>query len=368
MAIINKDDNKITQEDVQVTDERLIKAAQETTIEIPSAYIPIKLSTKGKLGAPEVFHIKNFTTEDLLALGLSEQEELPAKVCKLLDELIFEKEVSVKNFHEQEVIELLVTLYKEFYSTLLKDLDWQVTQEDRDWLLNFYGGDIENEEYRKAIRSLDNGTWKPKFEIDLTTLKTYELPEDFKTTVLVKKANGFSCKYSWSRFGDVVVLKDFVDKIYKNEDKKFASLSETIKFREQSKERFLKGENIAIQSLPNVPKEELEKVKEYEIDKVKFATLGAKAMHLVEYKGTDVSTWPLEKKIEIAKDPDLDYNTLKQITDYFSTMKIGFNEEIVVRNPIQNMKVMKRRYSFRLNDILQSVQRGDSDTTTIEFV
>jgi len=354
-------------EDIGQSDPRLAEAAAKLKTDIPSAYIPIELSTKGKLGAPVLFHAKNFSTENLLNLSLADDEELPRKVCEMLDDLIYEDTVSVKDWHEQEVIEFLLKIYKTFFTVILKDLEFQLDDEDKQWLANRYG--YGSDEYNGRIRSIENKTWTPRFDINLETLEYYAIPNDFKANVKLTKKNGFSCTYSFPRYGDVVVLKDYLNIIYKEKDKQFASLIDTIKFSNDAKEDFLKGnDKINIASLPKVPETELKKIRAYENEKALFVMTAVRALHLVEYKGTDISKWPLDKKMEIAKDPELDYNTFKQVSDHFGKLEVGVKKEIDIINPIQDGKRMKRRYSFRLFDIFQALQRGDTDGVTLDFV
>jgi hypothetical protein len=369
----SKEQKILKPEDVQVTDPDLVKAREENVLKtIPGAYTEIEMSTKGKLGAPPIVYVKNFSTEELMELGLSDNEELPIKVCQLLNGIIYQPDpknkIRIEDFHEKEVIELLLKIFKTYYSPVIKDLDWVWNNdEDKNYLAQRYGGK-DSDEYRKVIRSLQTGEWKPKFDVDLRTLKYYELPDDMKTTVLISKENGFTCKYSYERFGDAATLKHFITAKFKERDKQFASISETFRFREEAKQKLLNGDNVNFAGIPNIPQEEYRKLKEYELEKVRFTIIGSKALHLLEYRGTDVSTWPLEKRLELAKDPELDYSTLKQITEKFHKMEIGPITRLWLRNPIQDMKVVERDFSFRVYDILQAVERGESSGVSIEFI
>ena len=53
---------------------------------IPPGYISINLSTKGKLGAPKEFHIRNFKMKDIMALSLTEQSDLPERIVQVLND------------------------------------------------------------------------------------------------------------------------------------------------------------------------------------------------------------------------------------------------------------------------------------------
>ena len=101
--------------------ERLQKAAvaietlETSTKDIPVGYLRMELSTQGKMGAPKVFHVRNFDTREIVELSITADSELPIKLGNILDKLIFEEGVSIHDFHENEVVELLVKLFAIFY-------------------------------------------------------------------------------------------------------------------------------------------------------------------------------------------------------------------------------------------------------------
>ena len=66
-------------------------AAVEQREDIPSYYVKINLSTEGKVGAPKEFHIKNFSTRDIMELALTEEKDIPEKLLHILQSLIYEK-------------------------------------------------------------------------------------------------------------------------------------------------------------------------------------------------------------------------------------------------------------------------------------
>jgi hypothetical protein len=342
---------------------------------IPEGYIEAKLSTRGKIsGCPESLYIRNFSPEDLMNLGLADKEDLPIRLIKVLDELIYNPDpanrISVKDFHEKEVIELLLLLYETFYTTVFPNQEWVLTEEDWKFLKEESGGE-NTDEFRQKEFSLKNKTWKPTFDIDISRdISYYEVPDDIKTNAQVtRKFNDkkFTATFSLPHFGDFLTLKYFIDHIYKEQDKQFARISETYKFRKDAEEKLMNGENINIRSIPDIPKAELEKFKEYETDKSLFAITASKALYLTEFDGEDVSNWPLEKKLELAKDPRLDYSTFKMVQDFFSKLQFGYKEEVTVNDPIIN-KIVQRKYTFQLTDLLTAIRDTGTAETTISFV
>jgi len=336
----------------------------------PAGYIPVELSTRGLLGAPKLFHIRNLNTEDLMELGLSDEEDLPIKAVTMLDNIILEhdpadsKSVSVKKFHEKEVMELILFVYEAFYTDTLTDLTWTLTDEDIEFLKESKGGEL-SDEYRSFMRAIEQKTYVPKFEVNLKTGVDYhEIPDDIKTTVRVNGRNGFSAKFCLPKYGDVVDLKYFIESKYKEEDKRYANVANSIKMRKDAEDRLMRGENINLRGLPDVPKFEKDKFREYEIEKSIFAMTAIKAYHLMEInhvdpnnmdKMYDVSNLPMEKKMEMAKSPEIDHSTFHQVQDMFSKLQFGIKEEITVKDPILE-RIVQRKYSFQLIDLLQAIR------------
>jgi hypothetical protein len=269
----------------------------------------------------------------------------------------------VQNFHEKEVTELLLFIYEAFYTSAFTDLDWTLTDEDWDELAKRCGG-RDTDLFVKQERAYKSGSVKPKFDVNLETDVSYwEIDPNIKTRARVTKTDGFSAVFGLPRFGDVLILKRFVESMWRDEDKKWASIGETLKFRKEAEKKLEDGQNVDIRKIPNIPKAEYEKYKEYELEKGIFAMTATKALHLVEFNGADVSMYPLEKKIELARDPHLDHSTFEQVQTVFNKLEFGIKEEITVRDPILE-KVVTRKYSFQLTDLLSSIKdRRPSDTT-----
>lgn len=334
--------------------------------DIPSGYIPIELSTQGLVGAPARFHTRNFDTSDLMNLALSEDEELPEKVAKMLDNLILEKDVSVMKFHEQEVIEYLVRLYQAYYSTVLKEVDFPWNEEDLKTLKQSLGA--TSAEYETQAADLKSGRWAPKTDVDLSLVETYDLDAStFKKEVYItEKKTGLQVGFSFPRYGDIVILRNFLLKEYRDRDKQFAAIKETLKFRQDAENRMRQGEDISYSRLPNVPELEKEKYKEYAIEKSVFGVMAIKALHLVYFDGQDLHDVPLKDRIALAQDPRLDYSMMKKVNDYFDKLNVGLKKEVTMRNPF-TQKFEPRRYSFRLVDLLQAIKLYESDEYDIDF-
>jgi hypothetical protein len=349
------------------TEETFKEALDQGPAGVPSGYVSVELSSRGQLGAPKVFHVRNFGVEELVALSLSDPVERQIKICEALQDMIWEKDVKVSNFHEKEVVELLVFIYYTFYGQSFQNLEYDPTEEDWDYLAKQFGGK-DAEEYTRARQQFSAGQWKPKFDIDLDkSVKYLELPDDFKSTALVTKQSGFSCKYSFPRYGDVVLTREVVNRVWKKEDSKYRSIAEILRFRRDSEERIRKGETINYRSIPNVTQADYDDYYDYEKRKANFIVQVVKALHLVEYRGRDVSQESIDARIALAKDPEIDGVTFEQIQKHFDEMQVGIDPMVKVFSPIQEREV-DRRFPFRVDTVLQCLRDAKPAGTVVQFV
>lgn len=346
--------------------ETLRKVQQETekVNDVPGGYYTITLSEKGKLGcAPAEFHMKNFTTEGMIDLSMVQPEELPIKLADCLDDLIWEKDVSIKDFNEKEVIETLLKLYRICYSNKIEGLEYTPTEEDWDFVAEQNGG-RETDEFKRAERNLRS---KPlKFNLDLSKVNFIELPDDFHPTIRVKKANGNTYKFGVPRYGDAIVVANYTKKKWEAQDRQYEPIGKIIKFREDSEKRWRSGEDINLRSLPDVPQKDRDAYYEYSRQKTKDMMRCYKALQLLEVNGKDISKLSLDEKFKYADDPELDHTTYQGVLDFFQNQKFGVDNEVVIQNPLTGRQGTYK-YPFRVDVIVSAFYSSTSNTTTYEF-
>lgn len=349
----------------------------EDRINAPDGYVNIKLSTVGKVGAPASFFIKSFSPEDIMNLGLSDEKDFQIRLLKTLQSLIYNPMrpgepgyIDVGDFHEKEVIETLLTMYEFFYQSVFPQQTWELTEEDYEELKKQNGGDTP--EYRAQLRAIKNGEWRPAFDLDISqAIDYYDIANDdnFKTTVKYETdlyGKPFSVKFSLPKYGDFLKLKMFIDDVYQNEDRKYARLGQILQLRKDANERMLNGENVDWTKIPAVSPRDEEDYKEYEVAKALFTTTASKALYIKEFDGKDVSHLSIREKINLAKDPRLDFDTFKQVQEMFDSLKFGYKEEITALDPILN-KVVQRPYNFRIMDLLTAMQSARSSKAHLSF-
>lgn len=337
----------------------------ENEANVPSGYIPIELSSKGKWGAPKLFHIKNFTVEQISSLSFCEPDQVPIKILKMIPEIVWEKDVDFGQFHEGEVIETLIILYRTFYQSILANQDWKLTDEDKEFLKKEHGG--ESLEYKKQIQAYENGDWKPKFDIDLNRVRFYECDDDVKNTVQVKKANGFTCEFTYPKYGDTLVLHEIITRKFQEKENQLASIKEKIQFRNNMEEKWKNGEMVDLSRCPVVSEEERRKYEEFQIEKGTFLTKLTRTILLKSINGKDISKLPLEEKVMYADDPNLDFSTINKVTKIFKDLKVGPVEKIIGFDPIIR-EVREVEYSFRIFDFILALQSEGNTEDDIVLV
>ena len=85
--------------------EREVKEVSST----PDGYIEVKLSTKGKVGAPSVVHVRNFKVSEIISLSLSSNADLPIRLIDILNDMILE-DTDVFTWHEKEIEEIIKSI------------------------------------------------------------------------------------------------------------------------------------------------------------------------------------------------------------------------------------------------------------------
>ncbi|MCF0125602.1 MAG: hypothetical protein HUJ68_07590 [Clostridia bacterium] len=343
----------------------------EDRVSAPPGYINVKLSTCGKVGAPKSFFVRNFSPEEILQLGLSDERDLQIRVLKALQSLIYNPDpnnyIDIGDFHEKEVVELMLVIYETFYQSIFPQQTWDLTEEDYEELKRQNGGDTP--EYQEKVNAIKEGKWTPRFDLDISqAIDYYDISEDDKFSTEVSIVNSayspaFKAKFSLPRYGDFLKLKMFIDEAYQNEDRKYARLGQVIKLIEQAENDH---DYTALTKLPAVSARDKEDYKEYEVAKAVFSTTATKALYLVEFDGKDVRHLPLKERFELAKDPRLDYDTFAQVQDKFNELKFGYKEEITALDPILN-KVVQRPYTFRIMDFIIALQSTRSSKTHLSF-
>lgn len=332
---------------------------------VPEGYITIELSTKGKCYAPPIFHMKNFSTESIVDLTLTQEDEVAIRVAEMLDDLILEPGISVKDFNEKEVIETLVRLYRVFYTPKMENITYELTDKDWEFIAEQEGG-MDSDGYRNRKRDYDTKRWKPTFSIDLNKVHIFDIDDDFKKSARIKKPNGFTCKYELPKYGDSIFAAEYVKNRWRLKDKQYENIGRMLKFKQDSEQRWRNGENINLSSIPQVSAEDEKKYYEYAREKSKDVMKTLKVLHLTEFNGMDLTGMTLEEKFQFADDPQLDFPTFNKIMTKFDELPVGVDPNVDIVNPVTGVSE-KYNFPFRVDTFLQAIGDNESSDDVIEF-
>lgn len=334
-----------------------LAAANIATPTVPAGYIPIKLSTEGKIGAPKLFHVRNFKTKDIMALALTNEEDLPERVIQLMKDLIYEEDVAVESFHEKEIIETLLLLYHAFYSPTF-DIEFPFNDED----IEFIKKNKSESAAKDNIDSLQNRQWIPRTVISIEKdIDTYKLSPKFSSKAIIKSKNtGFTLGFRLPAYGDALVVKKWIRNTFEKEENFYKKTAQKLEIQRNMLERIRKGENIDLDSIPKISQQEEEEYNNFYIRRASSVVDVIRALHLCVFDGNDVSKESLSKRYEYIQDPRVDEKIARKLDDYFENLEFGVKPQVQMYNPITE-EVCLRDYSFRLIDILQALQLSKDD-------
>ena len=344
-----------------------VEAAAKIEMQVPPGYQRIQMSTRGKYGAPAVLHIRNFTVEEALALGSIAQDELPIKINALLQAIILEKDVDVSKFYEAEVSELCIHFYEAFYSNTLKEIEYAITEADKEWMIREVYKGKRTAEYQNWLRGVETGQIRHTYDIDLRTVQYYKVPEEVHKFIKYKRDDGFECWFQYPRFGDSAILQKSLKEKFRQQDAVMGPLYKIYKNRQDAEARLRRGENIAIEQIPDLDADDEKAVRQYELEKTAYIITTMKGMYLYKFNGEDVSGKDLAERIELAKDPRIDFSLYQTVSDAFGKVEIGPVPKVKITNPISGA-IEEIDHPFRPLDLLAAIKHYKSDNASIELV
>lgn len=329
--------------------------AVKTASEIPAGYVEVRLSTRGKVGAPEVLHVRNFKVSDIIALSMSDRLEIPVRLVNILNEMIWE-DVDVAKWHEREVEELMVMIFLTFYKGVLTDIPFLVDEKDLEYLEKQEGG-------KDKIKAIKDGNWVPRVDVNISKdVSTYDVPDDYNPRItIINKKTGFRVTFDYIKYGDQIVIRNWLDSYFADEEARFARIKKQIDINDDLSRQFLDDPS-ALDKYIELDKDEENEYREYIVKRAQTITDIANIVSIIEIDGRDVSGLSVgEKYEELKDDARIDYNLISHLSKIQAKTPIGIKPEIEVVDPITR-EVVKRPFSFRIPVIIQALQlSGDDD-------
>lgn len=330
--------------------EKAVKAVSE----VPAGYIEVKLSTRGKVGAPEVIHVRNFKVSDIIGLSMSTQMELPIRLTEILDDMILEP-VSTSSWHEKEIEELMVYIFLSFYRDTIDDVVFPWDDSDIEYLKGTENGE-------QKIKDLQSGKWVPRTSINIAkNVDTYDIPDDYNPRMtIVSKKTGFRVTFDYIKYGDQIVIKNWLDSYFANEEARFSRIKKEIDINNNLSRQFLDDPS-KLDKYINIDENEENEYRNYLIRRTQTITDVAHIVSIINIDGEDISGLSIGEKYEkLSDDARIDYNLIKHLSQRQAKVPIGIKPEVTMIDPITN-EVVKRPFSFRIPVILQALQLSGHD-------
>lgn len=320
--------------------------------EVPAGYLEVRLSTKGKVGAPEVVHVRNFKISEIVTLSLSDARELPIRLIEILNEAILE-DVDVSKWHESEIEELMLYVFMTFYRDKFEDIPFPYDEKDIKFL---------EETNKDLLSDLNSGKWVPKTTIEIAKdVETFDLKDSFTPLVTVtNKKTGFHVTFDYIKYGDQVVIKNWMDSFFREEERKFDRLKKALEYNRGISSQ-LKETPESIDKLIPIDPEEEQEYRDYLVRRTQVITDVSHIVSIVDFNGEDVSNLSVGQKYEkLSGDPRIDYGLIVSLSKKQEKKRFGIKPEVSMFDPITR-EVVKRPISFRISSLLQAMQLSGGD-------
>ena len=187
--------------------EKVISEHEKKSKKMPYGYIPIKLNSLGKLTAPHTLHFRNYSIEEALSLATATDETFLKILIECLNDMCYEG-FDCGFLNENELIEIMLTLFSSFWGKAIDNIAYHLDPDLKPPELN-------------AKENIGYGL------IPIANIKTTPIPSEFKEPITIT-INDFKVKFILSRINFALNATKFVDKKFRDMDRKFSDVRATI--------------------------------------------------------------------------------------------------------------------------------------------
>ena len=211
------DNDEVTADLLFVEEKKTKKVEQEIAKQvsdpenIPGSFIEVKLSSLGKLTAPSIIHVRNYTFEEALELSEMTEDNEKEIIIRVLNEMIWE-DIDANSLHEEEALEILLNIYSKWWGTRIEGFKYYIDESLTD----------EEKEDSSNISIA---------EIPISNIKTEELSKKVKEPFTLT-GEDISVSLQLPRMKTGVIAKNFVTKKYIEEENKFGNLKRRIRLNQ----------------------------------------------------------------------------------------------------------------------------------------
>lgn len=322
---------------VDQEEEKKEEGTQKKKDKIPSDYLKIKLSTLGKLNAPSVIHVRDYSGEDALNLSLMNEDNILDVITGVADNIIYEG-LDADYLHEQELQEIMLHIYYNFWGSVITDYPYEYEEQELE--------EVSEERKNNILKGLET----PRVDIPIKSITTNPIPEEFKEPFTLTDNSGKKVTFTLGRIGHIKRAQEYIENKYSAEEQKYGYIKQLLE--EKSSEEVMKTVSY-------------NEIKEYNAYMQKRSIDFAKTQQCqVIQKIGSKKYETLEEKIKAHKEVGL--HTWRMYSDFVKSLNFGVDPAVEVISPITK-KPVTRRFQFRFLDFIPSVESQDSSGYTVSY-
>lgn len=327
---------EITQDSIFPKEVEVIRKVEKTVNkDIPLGYVPVTFSSGDKFG-PAVLHFRNYTMDELLHLGSSNEETiLYDLVEKVLNKMVYE-DFDCAELPAPCITQILLTIYANFWGSTLHNMEFFIDEDNPD----------------KGIDKVD---------INIGKIKGIELNKKFKVPFSVlDPITNYKVKFDITRIKHIFFTQRYIKELYREQEEAFESLKHKMALIERlsnSKDELQQQQAREIV----LPEEEKEKYEELQKEKGLMYIRVLQCQLIDSINGKKLET--IEEKLEAYK-TKVDISTWKEYTNTINKYSFGIDSNYSFK---YNDEKITRRFSFRFMDFIPTVDQKSDRRYVVSF-
>lgn len=305
---------KKTFEELRPEDLIAMRKSSSTEELLGGKYVPVKLSSLGKLGLPAVVHVRDYSYSDALKLAsATTTTEVIKAITEVIASVTQEKEIDLSKLTSQDVLEILMTIQGTWYSPTME--------------LPYFVDENLPEEKREDKTNIS------KAVISINSVQTKPFPEGKTVPMTVNVDKSFTATVDIPRFYDEVIVSQYMENKYAEQDNKMENLSKKIKDNTNTIEEY--REYMA-----------------YREARTSDLIKATQAIQILSVNGKELKT--LEERIQAMEEFPL--RAWSAVTSYIQReLDFGVRPEVTFNCTVTGKRIT-RRFPFRVVDFLPTVE------------
>lgn len=325
-----------------VNDQDQVNEAKKS--KVPANYIPVKLSSMGKLSAPNIIHVRNYSGEEALKLSTMDETNSLQLLIDVIDNLIFE-DFDAEMLNENEVEELMLNIYINWWNTRI-EYPYEWTEEELE----------ESDLTPERKENIRNGKDIPKVSINIADIKTTPIMKQFQEPIIIEY-HGSKYYFRLSRVKDMIEAKNYVTEKYINEENQFSKIKKDIEYNNRIEDSITPVQERPIDQKLYRAYQEYLRQRALDFEKI------SQMSKVLKIDNKEIKT--IDDKIKHYVDiPSNIWVKFNNIVD--KSIQFGVNPKLNVKSPITN-KTVTRRFQFQVLELIPTMELPDDSEYTVLF-